>query len=178
MERKELLRKLLQAKLNQEVIQLKVEPSPFESNYYEFIDFSVIQPNLSQIAIFNKDTMVIANFYEITDFRTRELTPNDLAKKVVSMTDQELKENEDDLDLTLEIVKDNLKNKQELELQEFIKRNLPLNANNLTVESVLLTAWKNTYGNRKIDYTLNINDLNAFKETIKIIIKESEELEL
>ena len=178
MERKELLRKLLQAKLNQDVIQLKVEPSPFESNYYEFIDFSVIQPNLSQIAIFNKDTMVIANFYEITDFRTRELTPNDLAKKVISMTDQELKENEDDLDLTLETVKENLKNKQELELQEFVRLNLNGNTNNLTVENVLITAWKNTYGNRKIDYTLNINDLNALKETIKIIIKESEELEL
>ena len=178
MERKELLRKLLQAKLNQDVIQLKVEPSPFESNYYEFVDFSVIQPNLSQIAIFNKDTMVMANFYEITDFRTRELTPNDLAKKVVSMTDKELRENEDDLDLTLETVKDNLKNKQELELQEFVRLNMPLDTDNLTVESVLTTAWKNTYGNKKIDYTLDFNALNALKEKIKIIIKEREELEL
>lgn len=178
MERKELLRKLLQAKLNQDVIQLKVEPSPFESNYYEFVDFSVIQPNLSQIAIFNKDTMVMANFYEITDFRTRELTPNDLAKKVVSMTDKELRENEDDLDLTLETVKDNLKNKQELELQEFVRLNMPLDTDNLTVENVLTTAWKNTYGNKKIDYTLDFNALNALKEKIKIIIKEREELEL
>lgn len=178
MERKELLRKLLQAKLNQEVIQLKVEPSPFESNYYEFVDFSVIQPNLSQIAIFNKDTMVMANFYEITDFRTREFTPNDLAKKVVSMTDKELRENEDDLDLTLETVKDNLKNKQELELQEFVRLNLPLDTDNLTVENVLTTAWKNTYGNKKIDYTLDFNALNELKEKIKIIIKEREELVL
>ena len=178
MKRKDILTQILQAKINQEVIQLKVEPTPFETNYYEFVDYSVIQPNLSQIAIFNKNTMLIATFDEITDFRTRELTPNDLAKKVVSMTDQELKENEDDLDLTLETVKDNLKNLQEQELQTFIRDNLNVEATNLTVESILFTAWKNTFGNRKIDYTLNLNELNALKETIKIIIKESEELEL
>ena len=178
MKRNEVLSQLIQAKINNQVVQIKIEPTPFETNFYEFIDYSVVQPNLSQIAIFDKEKTIIANFNEITDLRLRLMTPNDLASKVVSMTDKELQENEDDLDLTLETVKENQKNLQEKELQAFIRDNLPPDANNLTVESILLTAWKNTYGNRKIDYTLNINDLNALKETIKIIIKEREELVL
>lgn len=109
---------------------------------------------------------------------TRPITPNDLAKKVVSMTDKELKENEDDLDLTLETIKENKKTSQESELRQFIADNLNVEVSNNAVESILLTAWKNTRGNTKIDYTLNINDLNALKEKIKIIIKEREELEL
>jgi hypothetical protein len=178
MKRIEILTKILQAKINQEVIQLKVEPTPFETNYYEFADYSVVQPNLSQIAIFNKETMLITAFDEITDFRTRAITPNDLAKKVCSMTNEELKANEDELDLTLETLKENKKTLQEKELQDFIRDNLNVEADNLTVESILFTAWKNTYGNRKIDYTLNMSELNVLKETIKIIIKESEELVL
>jgi len=178
MNRKQILTKILQAKISQEVIMLKVEPTPFESEYYEFVDYSVIQPNLSQIAIFNKDTMLIANFEEITDFRTRALTPNDLAKKVVSMSTKELEEKENDLDLSLETIKENRKNTQEEELKEFIKSKMPTDIKNKAVENILFTAWKNTYGNRKIDYNLNMNELGILKETIKIIIKEREELVL
>lgn len=177
MTRKEILTKTLQAKINQEVLQVKVEPNPFETNYYEFVDYSVIQPNLSQIAIFNDSQMVIAYFHELT-LMTRPITPNDLAKKVVSMTDKELKENEDDLDLTLETIKENKKTNQEMELREFISNNLNVEVSNSAVENVLMTAWKNTYGNKKIDYTLDFNALNELKEKIKIIIKEREELVL
>ena len=177
MKRNEILTKILQAKINQEVLQVKVEPNPFETNYYEFVDYSVIQPNLSQVAIFNETQMVIAFFHELTIY-SRPLTPNDLAKKVVSMTDKQLAENSDDLDLSLETIKETKKTTQEKELKEFIRNNLSVEADFKAVESILLTAWKNTRGNTKIDYTLNINDLNALKETIKIIIKEREELEL
>ena len=177
MTRKEILTKTLQAKINQEVLQVKVEPNPFETNYYEFIDYSIIQPNLSQIAIFDKTQMVIAYFHELT-LMTRSITPNDLAKKVVSMSNKELEENEDELDLTLETIKENKKTNQEMELREFISNNLSVEVSNNAVEEILFTAWKNTYGNRKIDYTLDFNALNELKEKIKIIIKEREELVL
>lgn len=177
MKRNEILNKILQAKINQEVLQVKVEPNPFETNYYEFVDYSVIQPNLSQVAIFNDSQMVIAYFHELTIY-SRPITPNDLAKKVVSMTDKELQENKDDLDLTLETIKENKKTSQEKELREFIADNLNVEVSNIAVENVLMTAWQNIYGNVKIDYTLDFNALNELKEKIKIIIKEREELVL
>lgn len=177
MTRKEILTKILQAKINQEVLQVKVEANPFETNYYEFVDYNVIQPNLSQIAIFNKNEMIIAFFHEIT-IMARPITLNDLAKKVVSMSNKELEENEDELNLELETIKENKKTNQEMELREFISEKIGVEVSNNAVESILLTAWKNTYGNIKIDYTLDFNALNELKEKIKIIIKEREELVL
>lgn len=178
MKRTEILQKLLTAKLNNEVIQLKVEPSPFETNYYEFADFSVIQPNLSQIAIFNKEQMIIADFHEITTFMTRPINANDLAKKVVSMSDDELNENKDDLDLTLETVKENKKIAVETELIEYIKSKMSVDTPNSAIENILSTAWKNTYGNVKIECKAVKDGLSTIKKTIDVIVKEMEELEL
>ena len=78
----------------------------------------------------------------------------------------------------MEFIKETKKTSQESELRQFIADNLNVEVSNNAVESILLTAWKNTRGNTKIDYTLNMNALNELKEKIKIIIKEREELVL